>query len=211
VSRRARTRAMLVRTSHRVRGGGSIPVLADPSRTVHNWASIPSPQHRPLAWRDAEDDANHWNVRSIHSLLLQPEAWQATGYGATAVWSHRHPYIGAFQASVFIERQFSRIFPAHPRSLARCLSRARRHGASLLRLHHPATQRSRIGDPGFRRPAGFGFQKILCARNAKRFSEPSEKDAAWPWERGTLPPHHTQIVCWGPRDLASLRARVSRG
>ena len=124
VSRRARTRAMLVRTSHRVCGGGAIPVLADPSRTVHNWPSIPSPQQRPLAWRDAEDDANHWNVRSIHSLLLQPEAWQAAGYGAIAVWSHRHPYIGAFQASVFMARQFSRIFPAHPRSLARRFSRA---------------------------------------------------------------------------------------
>jgi len=181
VSRQVRTRAVLARTSQRVPGDSSIPALANPSRRLRNWPSIPSPQSRPFARRDAEDDAKHWNARSTRYLLLHPEAWQATGYGSTAVQLHRHPYIGALQTSVSIERQFSRIFPAHPRSLARCLSRARRHGASLLRL---------------RRPVGFGFQKILCATNAKRFSEPSEKDAAWPWERGTL---------------ASLRARVSRG
>jgi len=196
VSRQVRTRAMLARTSQRARDDRSISALANPSRRLRNCPSIPSPQYRSLAWRDTDDDAKHWNVRSTRSLLLQPEAWQTTGYGSVATWLDRHRYIGALQTSVYLERQFSRIFPAHPRSLARCLSRARRHGASLLRL---------------RRPADFGFQKILCATNAKRFSEPSEKDAAWPWERGTLPPHHTQIVCWGPRDLASLRARVSRG
>ena len=181
MSRRLRVGAMLVRASQRVRTGRSIPALADSSRRWCNRPSTPSPLYRSLAWRNTEDDAKNWNVRSTHSLLLQPEAWQTTGYGPTAVWSKRHPSIGASQTDVSIEHQFSRIFPAHPRSLARCLSRALRHGASLLRL---------------RRPAGFGFQKILCATNAKRFSKPSEKDAAWPWERGTL---------------ASLRAGVSRG
>jgi hypothetical protein len=197
VSRQVRTRAMLERTSQRACGDRSIPALANPSRRLRNWPSIPSPQCRPLAWRNAEDDAKHWNGRSTRSPLLQPEAWQTTGYGSTAVWSHRHPYIGAFQTSVYLERQFSRIFPAHPRSLASVL------------IPRPAARR--VSASHSVRPAGFGFQKILCATNAKRFSEPSEKDATWPWERGTLPPHHTQIVCWGPRDLASLRARVSRG
>ena len=133
MSRQVRTRAVLARTSQRVPGDSSIPALANPSRRLRNWPSIPSPQSRPFAWRDAEDDAKHWNARSTRYLLLHPEAWQATGYGSTAVQLHRHPYIGALQTSVSIERQFSRIFPAHPRSLARCLSRARRHGASLLR------------------------------------------------------------------------------
>jgi hypothetical protein len=81
-------------------------------------------QYRPFAWRGAENDAKHWNVRSTRSLLLQPEAWQTTGYGSTAVRLHRHPYIGALQTGVYLERQFSRIFPAHPRSLARRFSRA---------------------------------------------------------------------------------------
>ena len=181
MSRQVRTRAMLARTSQRVRGNSSIPALANPSRRLRNWPSIPSPQLRHFAWLDAEDDAKHWNVWFTRSLLLQPEARQTTGHGSTAVWLHRHPSTATFQMGVSIEHHFSCIFPAHPRSLARCLSRARRHGASLLRFH---------------RPAGFGFQKIFCATNAKRFSEPSEKGTAWPWERGTL---------------ASLRARVSRG
>jgi hypothetical protein len=155
-----RTRAMLVRASQRMHGGESIPALADPLRKLRKRSSISSLQHRPLAWRDAEDDAKHWNMRFTHFLLLQPEAWLVTGYGSTAAWLHRHPFICAFQIGVSIERQFSRIFPAHPRSLARCLSRALRHGASLLRLH---------------RPAGFGFQKILCATNTKEIFQTFRK------------------------------------
>jgi hypothetical protein len=181
VSRQVRPRAMLVRASQRVRGGGSFPALADPSRRPCNWPSIPSPQLRHFAWLDAEDDAKHWNVWFTRSPLLQPETWQATGYGSTAVQLHRHPYIGALQTSVSIERQFSRIFPAHPRSLA-----------SVLNPRPAARRVSASASP----PCGFRLSKNLCATNGKRFSEPSEKDAAWPWERGTL---------------ASLRARVSRG
>ena len=177
---RTQERTKPERTYERACCSMSFPAFADPGRRLYNRPSIPTPRSTAFAWRDGKDDAKHRNVLSTHSPRLQPEAWQMTGHGSIAVWSRRHPYTGALQTSVSIKRQFSRIFPAHPRSLARCLSRARRHGAALLRL---------------RRPAGFGFQKILCATNAKRFSEPSEKDAAWPWERGTL---------------ASLRARVSR-
>ncbi len=65
------------------------------------------------------------------------------------------------QHIVCAESHCSRIYPAHPRSLARCFSRARRHLAFCFALW---------------RPAGFGFQKIFVATNAKRFSEPSEKD-----------------------------------
>jgi len=182
VSRQVRTRAMLARTSQRARDDRSISALANPSRRLRNCPSIPSPQYRSLAWRDTDDDAKHWNVRSTRSLLLQPEAWQTTGYGSTAVWSHRHPYIGALQTGISIERQFSRIFPAHPRSLASVL------------IPRPAARR--VSASHSVRPCGFRLSKNLCATSAKRFSEPSEKDAAWPWERGTL---------------ASLRARVSRG
>jgi hypothetical protein len=182
VSRQLRTRAMPARASQRVCGDWSFPAHADPSQNLCNEPSIPSSQLRLFAWRDAESDERHWNVRSTRSLLFQPEAWQTTGYGSPAAWQHRHPYIGALQTSVYLERQFSRIFPAHPRSLASVL------------IPRPAARR--VSASHSVRPAGFGFQKILCATNAKRFSESSEKDAAWPWERGTL---------------ASLRARVSRG
>ena len=177
-----RAQTMLVRTLPRVYGNVSFPALVGASLRPRNWPSIPPPQYRPFAWLDAEDDAKHWNVWFTRSPLLQPETWQATGYGSTAVRSHRHPYIGALQTSVSIERQFSRIFPAHPRSLASVL------------IPRPAARR--VSASHSVRPVGFGFQKIFFATNAKRFSEPSEKDAAWPWERGTL---------------ASLRARVSRG
>ncbi len=196
MSRQVRVRAMLVRTFPRVRGNGSFPALAGAALGSRNWPSIPSSQYRLFAWLDAEDDAKHWNMRSTRSLLLRPETWQTTGYGSPSIWLDRHPYIGALQTGISIERQFSRIFPAHPRSLASVL------------IPRPAARRvSASASP----PCGFRLSENLCAKNAKRFSEPSEKDAAWPWERGTLPPHHTQIVCWGPRDLASLRARVSRG
>ena len=57
MSRQVRTRAMLARTSQRVRGNSSIPALANPSRRVRNWPSIPPPKYRPIARRDAENEA----------------------------------------------------------------------------------------------------------------------------------------------------------
>jgi hypothetical protein len=182
VSRRTRVRAMLVRPpNERARWW----VLSYPRRPVAETVQLSFDsvvQYRPIARREAENNAKHWDTRFTRSLLLQPEAWQTAGHDSMAVWLHRHPYIGALQTSVYLERQFSRIFPAHPRSLASVL------------IPRPAARR--VSASHCVRPAGFGFRKILCATNAKRFSESSEKDAAWPWERGTL---------------ASLRARVSRG
>jgi hypothetical protein len=69
------------------------------------------------------------------------------------------------QTDVSVERHLSRIFPCLTRSLARCLSRARRHGTALLRL---------------RRPKGFRLSENLFGKpphrtRTKRFSEPSEK------------------------------------
>jgi hypothetical protein len=153
-------RVMLARISQRIRGAESIPALADPSRRRCNWPSISSPQCRALAWRDTEDDAKRWDVWFTRSLLVQPEAWQATGHGSTGVQLHRHPYIGAFQAGVSVERQFSCIFPAHPRSLASVLIPRPAALGVLLRYA----------------PCGFRLSENLCAKNAKRFSEPSEKD-----------------------------------
>jgi len=103
------------------------------------------------------------------TLLVQPEAWQATGHGSTAVRLYRHPYIRAFQIDVFIERQFSRIFPAHPRSLASVLiprPAARRVSAS----HGPERQRGNA-----RRGSGpcalrvSAFKKSLCKERKKIF------------------------------------------
>ena len=75
-------------------------------------------------------------------------------------------------ASVFIERHLSRIFPAHPRSLASVLTprpAARRVSASALP------------------PYGLRLSENLLAKNknAKRFSEPTVKAPLGTWERGT--------------------------
>ena len=174
-------------------GGFLFCAPADPMPRLCNRPSILSLQCRFLVWQRAGNDAELRKARSTRCLLLQPEAWRTTSSGSTAVWLHRDPYIGdigALQTSVSIERQFSRIPPAFPRSLARCLSRARRHVDVLLRL---------------RRPSGLGFQtKISRATGraaaaqlrARFFFGASAESTSRPWERGTL---------------ASLRARVSRG
>ena len=184
MSKQVRVRAMLVRTSQRVRGDRSIPAIADPSRRRCNRPSIPSPQYRPLAWRGAEDDAKHWNVRSTRSLLLQPEAWQTTGHGSMAVWLHRHPYIGALQTGVSIERQFSRIFPVHPRSLA----------SVLIPRRITPSRKDRVPGTPILRTASFCFSRTPPPTRC--VGSPLRKMQLLPWERGTL---------------ASLRARVSRG
>jgi hypothetical protein len=69
------------------------------------------------------------------------------------------------QTDVSVERHLSRIFPCLTRSLARCLSRARRHGTALLRLCRPK---------GFRLSENL-FGKSPHRTRTKRFSEPSEK------------------------------------
>ena len=127
-----------------------------------------------------ERNAEMWRVWLIHSLLLQLGKWQARQYGLTTGWWHRHPSFDALQTSVSIERRFSRIFPAHLRSLARCWSRARRRFDVLL-------QAFRVWVSNNKFPAQRTRWKFLAG--------PSTESTSRPWERGTL---------------ASLRARVSR-
>ena len=77
------------------------------------------------------------------------------------------------QTSVSVERHLSRIFPAHPRSLA-----------SVLTPRPAARRVSASASP----PYGLRLSENLCAKNkgAKRFSEPSVKAPLGTWERGTL-------------------------
>jgi len=129
-------------------------------------------------------------------------------------------YMDALQTRISIERHFSRLFPAFPRSLASVL------------IPRPITPRHNghaAGTPILRHsPFCFGYAAIRVwvskqkppAQQARGCgpkygrdfsSEPPQKARLRPWERGTLPPQHAQNLCRGPRDLASLRARVSRG
>jgi hypothetical protein len=83
------------------------------------------------------------------------------------------------QTDVSVERHLSRIRPCLTRSLARCLSRALRHGTALLRLTTPSRNNRVPGTP-MRRPKGFRLSKNLFGKSphrtrTKRFSEPSEK------------------------------------
>ena len=76
------------------------------------------------------------------------------------------------QTSVSVELHLSRIFPAHPRSLA-----------SVLTPRPAARRVSASAAP----PCGLRLSENLCAKNknAKRFSEPSVKAPLGTWERGT--------------------------
>jgi hypothetical protein len=119
--------------------------------------------------------------------------------GSAVVSLRTRPAASPLQTIAVVERQFSWTFPAHPRSLASVL---------IPRPITPATKTRRRG-PRFCGPAASAFPGLLPQPDA--LGPHSRKCTLGTWERGTLPPHHTQIVCWGPRDLASLRARVSRG
>jgi hypothetical protein len=180
-SRLARVRSERERISQQLCGHGLCPALADSSWRLNNWPSILSPPRRPIARQGTQDNVMLRSVQTTHSLPVKPEVWRMNRYGFTAVCLYRHPHIGVLQTSVSIERQFS-VFPllSLGHSL-RCLSRARRHGAPLLRPYG--------------RPRVSAFRKFLCNERKKIFRT-FQKSAAGPWERGTL---------------ASLRARVSRG
>ena len=200
MNRQTRTRAMLVRASQRMRGSRSSPAFADLLRRLRNWSSIPSLQHRSLEWRGAKDDANHWNMRSTHPLLLQSEAWQATGHGSTAVQLHRHPFIGAPQTSVYLERQFSRIFPAHPRSLARRFSRATSpHRAKTARRGPRFCGLRASAFPGLLpQPGALGPHSRKCSSclgsgaHSRRFAQECPEDNPGKYNQGETSWHSTK-------------------
>jgi len=160
MSRRAHMQTTLPHISQPPRDAGHRFAFAAQALEPCSTPSTSSPRRRPFAWQRAEDDANHRRTWPTHSLLLQPETWRVATNSSDAARLQRRPCGDGLQQSVSIERHLSRIFPAHPRSLARCLSRARRHSAFCF---------------GFAALKGFGFQKIFCAKSAKRFPEPSEK------------------------------------
>jgi hypothetical protein len=154
VSGRPQVRTAPERTFRQLRGDDLIPSSAGPTRRLCHCPSTLSPQYGSLALHRAEDHAGLQNPQP-HSLLLQPEAWPANNYRSAAARWRRHPYIGALQTNCSIERQFSRISPAFPRSLASVLVPRPAALDVLLRLS---------------RPSGLGFQQQIsraeCARLA---------------------------------------------
>ncbi len=169
---------------------------ADRERSLCNPPSTPSPGNSSFAWQDGRNDAGHRRTWFTRALLLQPDTWQATQYSFTAGLWHGHPSFDALQTGVSIERQFSRIFPAHLRSLARCLSRARRELRGSASLCNPSRSSADLpGTPALRAPCGFRFpENLLRTERAKHFPDPPKK----------------RRLPLGAGHLTSLRAGVSR-
>ncbi len=134
MSRQAHMQTTRARITQPLREAGHLFAYAVQTLELCSSSSTPSPRCKSFAGRGVEDDTDHRRAWFTHSLLLQPEAWRAATNRSIAARSQRRPCGDDSQQWVSIERQSSRIFPAHPRSLARCFSRARRHSAFCFAL-----------------------------------------------------------------------------
>lgn len=176
MNQHAHMRTILPRTSQSRRAGGLLAPTA-PTLELRSSPTASSPGDRIFAWRDSEDDA----------MPLEEH-----GSPTFCFWSRGHgqqqrivPLLSCcdgvvmqmpFRKNVSVESHLSRIFPAHSRSLARCLSRALRHVDVLLRPYG--------------RPVGLGFQiKNLPSATApggpRFFFGAAAESTSRPWERGT--------------------------
>jgi hypothetical protein len=135
----------------------------------------------------AQVDAEQRTSQSTQSVHLQSGCGQANITGSVWISSHRHPERHAtLQSGISAKRHFSRIFPAHPRSLASALiprPAARRCSASSLRTPFGS------GFPKKNLPAALALAGGIFLRSLRR----------------------KHISALGVGRLASLRARVFRG
>ena len=137
----------------------------------------PKPFLRPSAQRQTNDGGDSLAVWFTHSPLLQPDSVATNprvcvGAVASAFST------GTLQADVSIERQFSSIFPAHPRSLASVL------------IPRPAALR---GSASATPPCGFRlsenlFGKLRTGRGRKDFPNLPKK------RRLALGTGHTRVA-----------------
>jgi hypothetical protein len=165
--------------------------------------------------------------RQVYSCPRQPvaEGAQLAFDSATQVQAHRtagrrercealeravHPLSASTAGSMandrsWFDRRVAASASLYRRPSDKCLPRA-----PILPYFPCSPSVTRFGAyPAPGGTAGSAFSGLLPQPGA--LGPRSRKCTLGTWERGTLPPHHTQIVCWGLRDLASLRARVSRG
>ena len=171
MSHQASIQTIPARTSQWMRGNGLLPVLVPVARRPVISPSHQSSFFRPFAWSPREDHSCGLAVRFTHCLLSlrdlmasNHEVWSGVIASASST--------GTVQADVSIERQFSSIFPAHPRSLARCFSRAPSpHHATIA---WPGTPILRHGTALLFRLSENLFDKSPHKTRTKRFSEPSE-------------------------------------
>ena len=171
MSQRAHIWTTLAHIPQVLRGGGLPATTTAPELEPCGSPSTTSPKDKFFAWHAAEDDAEQRAIWSAHSSLLQPRRWGTGIHGSTAVRSHRRPERRVLQTGVSVKRHLSRIFPAHPRSLASVL------------VPRPAAHRcSASATP----PFGSGFPNKNHAKEQSRFFfGASAESTSRPWERGT--------------------------
>jgi hypothetical protein len=155
VSRQVRTRAVLARTSQRVRGDSSIPALANPSRRLRNWPSIPSPQSRPLCMAGCGE-----RCEAVERVVHPLSAFAAGSMAGDRLWFHCCAVASASLYRRPSDKCFHRapILPYFP-----CSSSVTR---SVL-IPRPAARS--VSASHSVRPVGFGFQKIFVQRTQKDF------------------------------------------
>ena len=158
---RARIWMILACTSQPWHGASLLSAHNAPELERCSSPSTPSPEAGSFAWQGAENDPSHWNVRPTQSLLLQPEVRQTT---------EQLPVLSVRNGVLIYQCPSDKCFHRAP-------------SLPDLPMSHSVTRSVLIPRPAalgvllrFLRPAGFGFQKIFSATNAKRFPEPSEKD-----------------------------------
>ena len=184
---------MLMRTSQLERAVELLPALAHPELEPCISPSPPSPKDRFFACRGMGNDASHRKLWSTHSLLLQPEGWQATERrrllcGSNGVLIYRCP-----SDKCFHKRHPSRIFPVFP-SVTRFGACPAPCGASMFCFALPPQQVKcgPAGGPGISCAlrVWVSKEKISLRLRPKvraRFlsSEPPQKAHLGTWERGT--------------------------
>ncbi len=171
-----------------------------------NSPSFQSPVYRPFAWQSAEGDAEQRTARFTYSLLLQPERWQATSHGSTAVRLHGRPERHqVLQTSVSIERHLSRISPVFP-SVTRIGACPAPVGTSMFCFGLPPQQvKAHLPGPRF-------CAALRVWVSKQKISLRNMRAAAALRARFSLRSlRRKHISALGAGHLASLRARVSRG
>jgi hypothetical protein len=186
------------RTYQRACCNRSFPAFADPGRRLCNQPSIPSPQYVPFAWRDGKDDAKHRNVRSTHSLLLQPEASRTTCYGSPAVWLYRHPLYRRPSDKCFHRAPILPYFPCspsvtrsmlYPRPAARRVSASASPPSRVSVFSKSCVQRTQKDFPNLpkKTPLGLG-----SGAHSRRFAQECPEGTPGKYKQGEKQWHSTK-------------------
>jgi len=172
MSQRAHMRTILAHTSQPRIEASLLLALAAPDEEPHTSPTAVLPFSRFFARQDAGGRAVPPSVVHTLSAFVAGLGGRRTQRVFCCLVAMASDAPCNLQTSVSVEHHLSRIFPAHPRSLASVLTprpAARRVSASALP------------------PYGLRLSENLLAKNknAKRFSEPSVKAPLGTWERGT--------------------------